>query len=191
MYSPAYAIQSDPAENERIIRENSFATIVYDNDAYHLPLLIEGNKLIGHMAKANPAWKALHGKHALFIFHGPHQYISPTFYGTDANVPTWNYISVHVRGEATIREDETFLKKAIVDLSKKYDPTFDIEKNITDHKKLFASIVGIEVLIKEISGKFKLAQSKPEDERRNVIKAIAEINPSLAEEMKRTLKSDR
>lgn len=195
MYSPAYAIQSDSSENERIIRENPFSTIVYANEALHLPMLLEGQQLIGHMAKANSAWKALQGTCALFIFHGPHHYISPTFYGTDTNVPTWNYISVHVRGEITIREDEEFLKKALLALSQKYDPGFDIEKNITDHKKLFASIVGIEVRITEIFGKFKLAQSKPEDERQNVIQELEKLNTDqakeTAKEMRRTLKSNR
>src|SRR4051812_4015988 len=133
MYSPKYAIQSESQENERLIRENPFATIVYIQNnvpqSFHLPLLLEHNRLVGHMARANPAWKELDGKSALFLFHGPHHYISPDFYGTDNNVPTWNYISVQVRGKVTILEDEAFLKKALVDLSKKYDPTFDIEKN--------------------------------------------------------------
>lgn len=188
MYSPKYAVQTLSEESERIIRDNSFATIVHGNDAFHLPLLLEGNKLIGHMAKANKAWEALNGTYALFIFHGPHEYISPTFYGTEANVPTWNYISVHVRGLVTVREDEAFLKRAILDLSKKYDPTFDIEKNMEDNRNLFSAIVGIEVEISEIFGKFKLAQSKPESERLNVINALEEINPALAAEMKKTIR---
>lgn len=188
MYSPQYAVQNDPEASKEVIRQNSFATIVYENNALHLPLLLEGNKLIGHMAKANKAWEALNGTYALFIFHGPHNYISPTFYGTEGNVPTWNYISVHVRGKVQIREDEAFLKRAILELSKKYDPTFDIEKNIEVNKKLFSAIVGIEVEIEDIFGKFKLAQSKPESERQNVINALEDLNPSLATEMKKTIR---
>jgi transcriptional regulator len=154
----------------------------------HLPLLLEGNTLIGHMAKANEAWKTLDGRSALFIFHGPHAYISPTFYGTQSNVPTWNYVSVHVRGKVTITEDEAFLKRAILELSRKYDPAFDIEKNIEENKKLFSAITGIRVEISEVFGKFKLAQSKPESERQSVISAIQEKHPGLAAEMKKTLK---
>lgn len=192
MYSPQYAIQDDPEASKRIIHENSFATVVYNNHALHLPLLLDGNKLIGHMAKANRAWESLQGAAALFIFHGPHHYISPTFYGTDANVPTWNYISVHVQGTVTIRNDEEFLKKAILQLSRKYDPTFDIEKNMTDHKKLFSAIVGIEVEITQIFGKFKLAQSKPEQERQNVIAELEKIGTDLSKstaiEMRKTIR---
>jgi transcriptional regulator len=195
MYTPKYAIQTDSQENDRLIRENPFATIVYiENNlpqSFHLPLFLENNRLVGHMARANPAWKRLDGISALFIFHGPHHYISPDFYGTDNNVPTWNYISVQVRGKVSIREDEAFLKKALIDLSRKYDPLFDIEKNILDHDKKLLSIVGIDVEIEEIFGKFKLAQSKPVEERLNVIKALEGINSDnahgVAEEMRKTL----
>ena len=188
MYSPQYAVQDDPEASKEVIRQNSFATVVYNNNAFHLPMLLEGNKLIGHMAKANNAWEALKSSESLFIFHGPHHYISPTFYGSEANVPTWNYISVHVRGTVIIREDEAFLKRAILELSKKFDPSFDIEKNMADHKKLFSAIVGIEVEITDMFGKFKLAQSKPESERKNVINALEAINPALAAEMKKTIR---
>lgn len=192
MYSPSYAIQDDPEASKEVIKKNSFATVVYNNSALHLPLLLEGNKLMGHMAKANRAWESLQGAAALFIFNGPHHYISPTFYGTDANVPTWNYITVHVRGVVTIRNDEEFLKRAILELSRKYDPTFDIEKNMTEHRKLFPTIVGIEVEITEIFGKFKLAQSKPEQERLSVIAELEKIGTDLskstAAEMRKTIR---
>lgn len=196
MYSPKYAIQSELLENERIIKEYPFATIIYiennEPQSFHLPLFLEGNRLMGHMAKVNPAWKQLDGRSALFIFHGPHHYISPVYYGTENNVPTWNYITVQVRGEVTVREDKEYLNKALVDLSKKYDPGFDIEKNIRDHANLFSGIVGIDVSIKEIFGKFKLAQSKPEAERINVIKALSDIDSDnareIANEMNKTLR---
>lgn len=197
MYSPKYAIQDNPQENERIIREYPFATVVYVQDdipqSFHLPMVLENQTLIGHMALANPAWKALTGLTALFIFHGPHHYVSPTFYGTENNVPTWNYVSVQVRGEVKIRQDEAFLKRALLLLSRQHDPAFRIEENIAQNDKLLGSIVGLEIEIKEIFGKFKLAQSKPEAERLNVIDALEKTDEGkrTAEEMRRTLKSDR
>lgn len=94
MYSPKYAIETDRKLIDQVISENAFATIVYQEDgvpqSFQLPLMLKNKKLIGHMAKANKAWKALNGRSALVIFHGPHCYISPTWYGTDHNVPTWN-----------------------------------------------------------------------------------------------------
>ncbi len=199
MYSPPYAIQSDPAENELIIRKNPFATVVYAENnvpqSFHLPLILEGSKLIGHMAKANPAWKALNGIKALFIFHGPHHYISPDFYGSENNVPTWNYISVQVRGIVKIREEEDFLRSAIQKLGVDQDKEFDISKNIQDHQKLLTGIVGVEVEISDIYGKFKLAQSKSEQERLNVAAALEDIGTDQAKEtagaMKKTIRSYR
>ncbi len=192
MYSPKYAIQNDPHENETIIRSYPFATVIHETDCFHLPLVLENNKLIGHMARANETWKALDGTSALFIFHGPHHFISPNYYGTENNVPTWNYISVHVRGIVRIREDEAFLKRALLILGNKEDPGFDMEKNITENQKLLISIVGLDIEIKEICGKFKLAQSKPEAERLNVIRRLEEIGSDQAKEtaraMKKTLK---
>lgn len=199
MYSPQYAIQDDPRENEFIIQKYPFATVVYSENnvphSFHLPLILEGKTLIGHMAKANPAWNVLQGTSALFIFHGPHHYISPTFYGVDKNVPTWNYVTVQVRGKVSIKEDEAFLKRAILSLAEKHDPTFDINKNIMDHHKLLDGIVGIKVEIAEIFGKFKLAQSKSEDERKNVITALQELGTDQASEtadaIKKTIRSYR
>jgi transcriptional regulator len=196
MYSPPYAIQADSKENEDIIRKYPFATIVYSQnnvpESFHLPLSLQSGKLIGHMARANPAWKALDGTCALFIFHGPHHYISPDSYGTEGNVPTWNYVSVHVRGIVKITEDHGFLKRAILLLSSENDPAFDIEKNISNNEKLLANIVGLEVQIQEVFGKFKLAQSKSEEERCNVINALEEAGANeLAEEMRKTIRSYR
>lgn len=199
MYSPKYAIQGDPAENELIIRKYPFATVVYSENnipqSFHLPLIHEGHTLIGHMAKANPAWKALQGISALFIFHGPHHYISPGFYGSEKNVPTWNYISVQVRGTVYIREDEAFLKRALLGLAAQEDAQFAIEKNIEDHQKLLEGIVGIEIEISEIFGKFKLAQSKSEEDRLSVVQALEEIGTDQATEtaaaMKKTIRSYR
>ncbi len=199
MYSPPYAIQADSKENEDIIRKYPFATIAYSinnvPESFHLPLILEDGHLIGHMAKANPAWEALDRIYALFIFHGPQHYISPTYYGSEGNVPTWNYVSVHVRGTVKVTEDPAFLKRALLKLAAQEDSSFDIENNISDHKKLLEGIVGIEVEIKEIFGKFKLAQSKSEEERINVISALEELETDqateTAEAMKKTIRSCR
>ena len=176
MYSPQYAIETNRAEIDQVILDHPFATIVYQENgaiqSFHLPLLLFEGKLVGHIAKANPAWKFLNHQEALFIFHGPNCYISPAWYGADGNVPTWNYISIHIRGNVKILEDEVFLRKTLKDLSEKYDPEFPIDQNIDEHHGLLHAIVGIEVTIKDVFAKFKLAQSKPEFERRNVIRHL-------------------
>ena len=192
MYSPKYALETNTEKIDAVIAENAFATIVYGEcEAFHLPLFKSGETLIGHMARANFALEKIKDKTVLVIFHGPHCYISPNFYGTKNNVPTWNYISVHVRGKVSLHENEAFLKRALIPLSHKYDSQFDIEMNIADNKKLFAAIVGVEISMDEVVAKFKLAQSKPVSEREHVIsileKSEREQDRLIAREMKKTL----
>jgi hypothetical protein len=107
------------------------------------------------MAKANPAWQTLDGSSILTIFHGPHCYISPDWYGKPGNVPTWNYISIQVRGDVKIIHDFSFLRQALIELGQKHNSSFDIEKNVNDHQNLLANIVGIEITIADILAKFK------------------------------------
>jgi transcriptional regulator len=196
MYSPKYAIETDRNIIDPVINENPFATIVYSDSeniqSFHLPLFLKGNRLIGHMAKANPAWQALDGSSLLVIFHGPHCYISPDWYGKPGNVPTWNYISIQVRGDVKINTDLAFLKKALIEFGQKYDGNFDIANNVNEHQNLLHGIVGIEITITEIFAKFKLAQSKNEDERINVIKYLEKSSNQseqmIAKAMKKTFK---
>lgn len=196
MYSPKYAIEVDRDKIDPVINENPFATLVYkDGDSlqsFHLPLILKDNKLIGHMAKANPAWQAIDGSAILVIFHGPHCYISPDWYGKPGNVPTWNYISIQVRGEVKINNDITFLKEALIELGQENNSNFDIGKNVSDHQNLLANIVGLEISITEVFAKFKLAQSKSEDERLNVIgqleKSSNQSEREIAKAMRKTLR---
>lgn len=196
MYSPQYALEADPEKINEVIAENPFATITYVKDgkahAFHLPLVKSGEKLIGHLAKANFAWNDLDGSDALVIFHGPHCYISPTWYGSGgADVPTWNYISVHIRGPVIIHQDEHFLKEALVKFSHQQNPDFKIAQNIQDHAELLKAIVGIEIDIKEVLAKFKLAQRKDEKSRMNVIEKLEKSEDSMdhkvAKAMKKTM----
>lgn len=197
MYSPQYAIDTDRSRIDQIIRDNPFATIIYHDQgksqSFHLPLFLDNNSLIGHLALANPAWKIIDQQEVLVIIHGPHSYISPTWYGTNENVPTWNYISIQIRGKVSLHRDEGFLRKALSGLSEKYDPAFDIQKNIDDHRDLLKAIVGISIDMSDVFAKFKLAQSKPESERLGVIHALEKSSDTMdhevAKAMRATLKS--
>lgn len=201
MYSPGYAIEKDRKVIDQVIQENPFATIAYtlksdqSPQCFHLPLILKNNMLIGHMARANQAWRDIDGEDVLIILHGPHCYISPEWYGTKNNVPTWNYISIHIRGKVSTSDDDEFLKEALIDLSRRADPQMNIEENISDHSKLLKSIVGISIQIESIFGKFKLAQSKPLAERKKLIKnlKISKIPECLrvAVAMERTLEPSK
>ena len=118
MYIPKSFQVTDPEVLAAFIRAHSFATLVSAVDgtpfATHLPLLLDQGTLLGHVARANPHWQAFDGqREALAIFHGPHAYISPTWYATGPAVPTWNYAAVHVYGAPRLIEGEALA--ALVD----------------------------------------------------------------------------
>src|SRR5215211_144800 len=103
MYIPPHFAESVLPKLHEAIERYSFATLVSGSEgdlfASHLPLLVDRNQgpqgtLVGHMARANPQWRAAAGKEVMAIFHGPHAYISPTWYQAPEVVPTWNYVAV-------------------------------------------------------------------------------------------------
>jgi transcriptional regulator len=195
MYSPAYAVETDPEKIRSLVDQYPFATLTYTlagkPEALHLPLEWRDGSLWGHLARANPAARDLAGAECLVIFHGPDCYISPKFYGTSGNVPTWNYMVVHVRGRARLFDDPERLRSVLVNLSRRHDPTFDIGSNIEQHARVLESIRGIEIEVLETRAKFKLGQSKPAEERHSVVRELetheAENDRRIAEAMRKTL----
>ena len=125
MYVPASFAVSDEKTLESFIERYDFATLITGSAtglvASHIPLMLRrsvGNAfLIGHVARANSQWEHFDGNtEALAIFHGPHAYVSPTWYTTSPAVPTWNYAAVHVYGKPRAREEGDFTAAALRDL---------------------------------------------------------------------------
>src|SRR4051812_14263478 len=123
MYAPKYSRQENPEELKRFIRENGFAILFSELDgkpwATHIPLILskDATRLTGHVSRANRQWKNFeNGKEVLAVFSGPHAYISSSWYDHE-NVPTWNYIAVHVTGNIRTIEGEALLDhlKELVD----------------------------------------------------------------------------
>src|SRR3954470_2539732 len=104
MYLPSFFKENDPATLYALMRENPFATLITVADGApfvgHLPLLVRDGEILGHMARANPQWRQF--PEVTAIFHGPHTYVSPTWYTSEGQVPTWNYAVVHARGRAEL-----------------------------------------------------------------------------------------
>ena len=130
MYIPSSFDVSDGRILESFISRYGFATLITSSSAgliaSHIPITLrkrgDANCLIGHVARANNQWRAFDGKaEALAIFHGPHAYVSPTWYATSPAVPTWNYAAVHIYGKPAASEDRDFTKAALVDLVAKYE----------------------------------------------------------------------
>lgn len=160
-----------------------------------LPFLLQrqmGEKgtLQAHMARANGQWKSVDGQSVLIVFQGPHGYISPSHYETKREtgkvVPTWNYAMVQVRGVARVQEDASWLSAQIEALTKAHEDSRDKPWAVSDAPRPFIEsqlkgIVGVEIEIASIDGKWKVSQNRNEADRRGVADGLASENPAMAE----------
>ena len=178
MYIPHHYKNEDLEEVKEFIRQNSFAILVNQVNgkpwASHIPLeLSENNQgediLVGHIAKANPQWKSFgSGDKVLAIFNGPHSYVSSSWY-KEEEVPTWNYIAVHIYGQIVI-QDQQALHKSLDALVNKYEKEsknpISINKLSPKTMRQIRGVVGFEISIAEIHAAYKLSQGRPEDHLR-------------------------
>lgn len=190
MYCPAQFEENRLDVLLPFIEQHPLATIVSSNSsgltADHIPLLHvaqEGSpgNLIGHVAKSNPIWHVPPEQEHLVIFQGPSVYISPNWYATKAGagkvVPTWNYAVVHV--SATLRafhESDTLLQ-TLDKLTTKHESNQTHPWKISDAPaefidRLLNSIVGIELNILSMQGKWKVSQNQPKENRESVVAGL-------------------
>ncbi len=167
------------------MRANPFTILVSSTDdgpfATHLPLVIRenGEQLVlrGHVAKANPHWQYLEKQpNCLTIFHGPHAYISPANYGSRESVPTWNYGAVHVYGNARVSHAPEDLLSILHELIPMFEaPYADQWAELSEayRTRMLSHIVGFEIAVTKIEGKFKLSQNRTKEEQQNVIDSLS------------------
>ncbi|HWY62683.1 MAG TPA: FMN-binding negative transcriptional regulator [Rhizomicrobium sp.] len=187
MYIPPHFREEREDVLHDAIRRIGLATLVTQNsggvEANHLPLLLEDGVLRGHFARANPVWKSLKpGAEVLAIFLGPHAYVSPSWYPSKAQtgkaVPTWNYITVHVRGRLTLRDDPIWLRRHVGALSAAHEAARTAPWSVADAPAdyidgLLGAIVGFEISITRLEGKWKLSQNRSAADIEGVRAALA------------------
>jgi transcriptional regulator len=181
MYVPDPFREDRPDLLRDAVRRIGFATLItQDLDANHLPLLLEDDLLRGHVARANPVWKTGEGK-GLAIFLGPHAYVSPAWYPSKAEagkaVPTWNYITVHARGRIRWIQDADWLRAHVTALSDAHEAGRAEPWAISDAPDsyvtaLLRAIVGFELSIESLEGKWKLSQNRDDADRAGVRQAL-------------------
>lgn len=204
MYIPDIFKNENEAEIREFLDKNSFGILVNQTNgkltATHIPLEFDKNEfgknvLYGHISIENPQWKSFsETDKVLGIFSGSHSYISSSWYDFE-NVPTWNYIAVHVYGTIKILSEEKLLEtlKKLVD---KYEATSEnpIKMEEFSRKTLMQTraIVGFEIEIEEIQASKKLSQNRDEKNFQNIISELEKIDDfnsnSIAEEMKKCLR---
>ncbi len=176
MYTPKHFALDDPAQQQALMAGNPFARLItVDGDglphASHLPFLSMDGLLDGHMAKANPQWRHFQpGREVLVIFSGPHGYISPSWYSGEPNVPTWNYVALHVYGRPRLVEDAARKKARQAHLVEVMESRFSepwvMELPEKYEQGMLAGIVTFEIEITRMEGKAKLGQNrKPVDQQ--------------------------
>jgi transcriptional regulator len=183
VYTPRSYQQNDPGALRRVMETYPFAILISRRDdepfASHLPFMWapggEHGVLIGHMARANPHWKSWGpNTRVLVIFNGPHSYISPAWYDQQVTVPTWNYVTVHAHGVPVLVHEPGRLRRLVTDLTQRYETGggWTVERAESIMETELKAIVGFEIPIDRIEGKFKLNQNRSEADQRGVVRAL-------------------
>ena len=187
MYLPAHFAETRAEPLHALMRERPFATLVHcaggTPTADHLPLALspDGRLLRGHVARANPLWQTAAGSEVLAVFHGPQAYVSPGWYPTKREhgkaVPTWNYVTVHAHGRLRVVDDPGRLREMLDELVDRHEEGFEPRWRIADAPadyidSMLRAIVGVEIEIGRLEGKWKVSQNQPAANREGVVAGL-------------------
>lgn len=182
MYIPKLYREEDREKILEFLRANNFpALVTYDGEkpvATHLAVeVLEGEDgaltILGHMSRANPQWKSFGEAEVLLIFQGAHTYISPRWYG-HVNVPTWNYMIVHVYGKTRLVEGDE-LYALLSQLVKKHEEpvSYSLEGLPQDFvQKEINGVVGFAMDVTRVDAAYKLSQNRNDADHGNIIREL-------------------
>lgn len=184
MYVPAAFRLEDRAAILGVMRENAFATLVSTVEgapyATHLPLLTaeeDGRIMVrGHLARNNPHSLALESGPILAIFAGPHAYVSPRYYVSPGQVPTWNYVSVHAYGTPRVIQDAETVDEHLREMVLNFDPHLESARPESLQPEVFErlrkALVVFEFEVERLEAKAKMSQNKSEPDREGVLQNL-------------------
>jgi transcriptional regulator len=192
MYNPPHFTSTDLSWLDWLAEHHPFGTLVSQADgaplASHLPVLYQRTDgqavLTGHWARPNPQWREIETQRVLFMYQGPHAYISPRWYtDTPKQVPTWNYVTAHVYGTIRLINDGPELEDIVVRLAEKFESGADTPWRFADsdpaNRARLKGIVGFELRSESVQVKLKLNQNHP---AANVAGVIAGLTNTGSEE---------
>lgn len=198
MYEPPHFIEERQDVLHDLIRTHPLGLLVCNGEegpvANPVPFLLrdDGGRtvLLAHLARANPQWRMFEaGEKALVVFQGPQAYVTPSWYATKAEtgkvVPTWNYCIVQARGTAVVHHDPQWLMAQASALTDRHEQGRDKPWAMSDAPERFIemqlrAIVGIEIAVDDLKGKWKVSQNRPEADRAGVAGGMAEENAGMA-----------
>jgi transcriptional regulator len=200
VYLPGLFAENRTPVLHEFVERYSFATLIINTRdgllANHLPMLLDRARgphgtLVGHVARANPVWRVpATDTPALAIFHGPHRYVSPTWYAsrtaTGEVVPTWNYDVVHARGTVAFFEDRARLRALVERLTASQERGRANAWQVSEAPAGFIAtmldaIVGFEIALTSLVGKFKASQNRTAADRAGVEAGLASEGVSAEE----------
>ncbi len=203
MYIPKIYENTNMNEVKHFIQENSFGILITQQNgkslATHIPLELSTNKtgkdiLVGHISKANPQWHNFkNGGEVLAIFNGPHSYVSSSWYDFE-EVPTWNYIAVHIYGAIKTIEGDA-LYKSLKNLMEKYEKPSKNPAKIEDMSdktmRQINGIIGFEIEITDIQAAYKLSQNRDAKNHQVIVDELENTNDSGSKAIAQQMKKER
>jgi transcriptional regulator len=202
MYEPPLHRKESLEAQHALIRSQPLGLLISAGpaglEANSIPFLLDASAskfgtLRAHMARANPQWRSLgEAEEALVVFQGPDRYISPNWYATKREtakvVPTWNYVMVQARGKPRVIEDAEWLRAQIDELTRTHEGRRPTPWAVSDAPADFIAmqvkaIVGLEIEIAHIAGKWKASQNRPAADREGVIEGLTAEGEPMALDM--------
>lgn len=203
MYIPELYKNENHEEIEHFIHQNGFAILVNQTQgklwATHTPLLLETSEdgkliLTGHISKANPQASSFNDNdEVLAIFSGAHTYISSSWYDHE-NVPTWNYLAVHVYGKVRVYNHEEaldFLKKLVDKYEAKSENPVRVENLSEKTMREAHGIVAFEIEITSLEAQKKLSQNRDDKNYKNIIEELEKTKENQAIAIAEAMKNNR
>lgn len=202
MYLPGHFAEGRVDVLHALMRAHPLATLVTLTpsglDANHIPLVVDPDPaphgtLRGHIARTNPLWRECsRDVEALAVFHGPSAYVSPAWYptkqATGKVVPTWNYVVVHARGPLRIIDDRAWLRSFVTRLTDRHEAERPEPWKVTDAPAKYidgmvAAIIGLEIPVTSLVGKWKVSQNRPAQDRDGVVEGLLRERPRSGADM--------
>lgn len=193
MYVPLFSAVDDEDQIREMVAAIGSGWLVTMSDgrapaATLVPILWRHDRVVAHMAKANPHWRTIgDGAPGLLIVSGPEAYVSPSWYTSKAEhgrvVPTWNYLAVHLTGRVHIHQDPAWLRHAVSDLTDHHEQQraepWRVSDAPTDYLDAqLRAIVGVEMHVEHVDAKAKLSQNRLEQDQLGVINGLRNEPPT-------------
>jgi transcriptional regulator len=202
MYIPKHFEETRLDVLHQLMRDYPLATVITHGadgiNANHIPIYLDAAQgefgtLRAHVARANPIWQDLQAEiPVLMIFHGPNSYVSPQWNPAKKvhgkAVPTWNYAVVHCHGHLRVVDDAAFVRANVDELSSRHEaglpPPWTLDEAPADYaEKMLGAIVGLELVIEKIVGKWKISQNHPGAAQQGVVDGLLAHQGNGAEAM--------